>query len=230
MPEWMLNELAHAGREHLDAGYVATYEAKAGYHPAEDVAILCRHGLDARATVVDLGAGTGQFAVAAAAVCREVVAVDVSPAMVDVMRRRVDALGVRNVAVVTGGFLSYEHVGPRADVVFSRHALHQLPDFWKGLALARVHAMMRPGGTFRLRDLVYDFEPHEVPRRIDAWLPAATTDSARGWTAAELAEHVREEHGTYRWLLEPLLEHAGFEILDAVTYSDLYAAYTCRRR
>ena len=129
-----------------------------------------------------------------------------------------------------GGFLSFEHTGPPADVVFSRHALHQLPDFWKGLALARIHAMLRPGGTFRLRDLVYDFEPSEVPDRIDAWLAGATADASRGWTAAELAEHVRDEHGTYRWLLEPLLEHAGFEILDTTIDRGLYAAYTCRRR
>ena len=226
----MLNELDHAGQEHLDAEYVAIYEAKAGYDPVGDVDVLCAHGLDRHATLVDLGAGTGQFAVAAAGVCRHVTAVDVSPAMLDVMRRRVDALGLHNVTVAPGGFLSYEHAGPPADAVFSRHALHQLSDFWKGVALERVHAMLRPGGTLRLRDLVYDFEPAEVPDRIEEWLAGATTDASRGWTAAELAEHVRDEHGTYRWLLEPLIEHAGFDILDTVIDRGLYAAYTCRRR
>ena len=37
MTTWMLDELAHAGQEHLDDAYVAGYEAKAGYDPGPDV-------------------------------------------------------------------------------------------------------------------------------------------------------------------------------------------------
>jgi hypothetical protein len=56
---WMLDELAHAGPDHLDPDFVAGYEAKQGYpDPKEDVEILAAHGLDGRSTVVDLGAGT----------------------------------------------------------------------------------------------------------------------------------------------------------------------------
>ena len=31
MTDWWLDEHAHAGAEHLDAGYVAGYERKAGF-------------------------------------------------------------------------------------------------------------------------------------------------------------------------------------------------------
>jgi hypothetical protein len=62
---------------------------------------------------------------------------------------------------------------------------------------------------------------------MTAWFAGAFDDPARGWTAAELAEHVRIEHSTYRWLFEPLLEHGGFEIVDQVFR---HGAYTCRRR
>jgi hypothetical protein len=55
---WMLDELAHAGPEHLDPDFVAGYERKQGYpDPAEDLAVLAAHGLGATSTVVDLGAG-----------------------------------------------------------------------------------------------------------------------------------------------------------------------------
>ena len=38
---WMLDELAHAGPEHLDPAFVAGYERKQGYpDPAEDLAVL----------------------------------------------------------------------------------------------------------------------------------------------------------------------------------------------
>ena len=39
-PGWWLDELAHAGAEHLEPDYVAGYEAKAGYDPAPDVEAL----------------------------------------------------------------------------------------------------------------------------------------------------------------------------------------------
>ena len=160
MTTWMLDELAHAGQEHLDDAYVAGYEAKAGYDPGPDVQVLVDLGLDGSSTVVDLGAGTGVFARAVAARAGRVVAVDVSPAMVDVLRRR--TAGLANVEVVHAGFLSYEHAGPAPDFVFTRNALHQIPDFWKGIALARIAALLRPGGHVRLHDLVFDFEPADA--------------------------------------------------------------------
>jgi len=36
---WMLDELAHAGPEHLDEGFIAGYDRKQGYpDPAADIA------------------------------------------------------------------------------------------------------------------------------------------------------------------------------------------------
>lgn len=55
--------------------------------------------------------------------------------MLDVARRRSEA-----VEWVEAGFLTYEHTGDPPGFVHSRHALHHLPDFWNGVALARIHA------------------------------------------------------------------------------------------
>lgn len=230
MSDWWLDERAHAGSEHLDPAYVAGYEAKAGYDPTDDIAVLRANGMGPTSTIVDLGAGTGRFAIAAAAHCAQVIAVDVSPAMVEVLRQRVDAAGLSNVTVVEAGFLSYQHVDAPVDVVFTRNALHQIPDFWKGVALDRVASLLRPGGIMRLRDLVFDFEPAEVDEWIAAWLAGATDDSAKGWTADELAEHVRLEYSTYSWLFEPMLERTGFDILEREYVRGAYGAFTCRRR
>jgi hypothetical protein len=228
--EWWLDEVAHAGQEHLDPGYVAGYERKAGFDPAEDLGVLRQHGLGRESTLVDLGAGVGTFALAVAPHCRHVTAVDVSPAMVDVLRRRVDASGLDNVAVVHAGFLSYEHADEPVDVVYTRNALHQLPDFWKAIALDRIHSLLRPAGLLRLRDLVFDFDPGEADERIPAWTAGGVTDPAVGWTPDELAEHVRIEFSTYRWLFEPMLERCGFEIIACDYRRSAYGAYTCRRR
>ena len=229
MKDWWLNELTHAGQEHLDEVYVAGYERKAGFDPAEDLDVLSGYGLDADSTVIDLGAGVGTFAIAVAPRCREVIAVDVSPAMIAVLWERIEQAGLQNVTVIEGGFLSYEHRGDPVDFVYTRNALHQLPDFWKGIALQRLAGALCPGGILRLRDLVFDFDPVDANERIEAWLHGAVADPAVGWTAAELAEHVRIEHSTYSWLLEALLARTGFEILDRDYRRSAYGTYTCRR-
>ena len=230
MHNWWIDELAHAGQEHLDPHYVAGYEQKAGYDPAADIEILRQHGLGDDSTILDLGAGTGRFSVAVAAYCRRVIAVDVSDPMTTLLRRRITDAGIDNVTVVQSGFLSYEHRGDPVGFAFSRNALHQLPDFWKGIALSRVAAVLAPGGIFRLHDLVFDFEPSEAQQRIPAWMAGAVDDPTRGWTADELAEHVRIEHSTYSWLFEPMLERTGFEIIDRAYVRGAYGAFTCRRR
>jgi SAM-dependent methyltransferase len=223
---WMLDELAHAGPEHLDEAFIAGYDRKQGYpDPDEDLAAFAAAGLDGTSTIVDLGAGTGQFAVPAARRFGRVIAADVSPAMLAAIRGKGE--GLDNLAWVRAGFLSYHHDGPPADGVYTRNALHQLPDFWKGIALQRIAGLLRPGGVLRLRDLIYDFRPAEASGIFSGWFAGAAIDPAAGYTAADYAEHIRTEFSTYRWLLEPMLAAAGFEIT-AVAYSRrLYGAYTC---
>ena len=227
----MIDELAHAGPEHLDPAFVAGYDRKQGYpDPAEDLAIFQAHGLDGSSSVVDLGAGSGQFALAAAGRFGHVMAVDVSSAMIAVLRERAAAAGLANLDCVRAGFLSYERSGPPADGVYTRNALHQLPDFWKAVALDRIAHMMRPGGVLRLRDLIYDFRPAQAARVFQGWFSRAASDPAAGYTAEDYAEHIRTEFSTYRWLLEPMLAATGFEIVTAEFVGRLYGAYTCIRR
>jgi ubiquinone/menaquinone biosynthesis C-methylase UbiE len=227
---WWLDELAHAGAEHLDEAYVAGYDRKAGFDPAPDVALLQAHGLGPGSTLLDVGAGTGTFAFAVAPHCGAVTAADVSPAMVAHLRRRAGEHGLANVTAVHGGFLSYEHQGSPFDFIYSRHALHQLPDFWKVVALERIARLLKPGGIALIRDLIFDFEPHELDRQIEAWMAGAVEDPRKGWTADELAEHLRSEFSTYRWLFEPMLAHAGLEVLESEYYRSAYGRYLCRKK
>lgn len=231
IPDWMPDELAYAGEEHLDTDYVATYDAKAQFDPTEDVDLLRDLGLNEESVVVDLGAGTGTFALAIAPYCKRVVAVDVSPAMVSQLREKAAESGLDNVDVVHGGFLSYEHTGPPADFVYSRNVLHHLPEFWKVIALQRTVGFMKPAGVFRLHDLVYSFDPADAAETIEAWLGGAAPSPELGWTREELATHVREEFSTFNWLLDAMLDRAGFDIREADHRpSKTYSAYTCVKR
>jgi ubiquinone/menaquinone biosynthesis C-methylase UbiE len=228
-PRWFLDELTRAGPEHLDPAYAAGYDRKTAPHfdPSDEVALLRNLGLDETHTLVDLGAGTGALALAAAEVCRRVVAVDVSSAMLTVATDEADRRGLDNMECVEQGFLTYEHRGEPADFVYSRNALHHLPDFWKAIALERIAGFLRPGGTLRLRDIVFSFEPRDAVSAVEAWLAGAAESPTRGWTRAELEEHMREEHSTFTWLLEATLARTGFDIRDAEYRAGAYAAYVC---
>lgn len=232
MPDWMIDELIHAGPEHLDPQFVEGYDRKQGRpSPDQDLQALHEMGvLHEDSTVVDLGTGTGVFALAVAARCRRVVAVDVSGPMLERLSQTAQQADVTNVECVRAGFLSYQHRGAPADVVYSRNALHQLPDFWKGVALHRIAEILRPGGVLRLRDLVYDFTPAEAPEALERWMSDAALVASEGYTREDFVTHVRTEFSTYRWLLEPLLEVAGFAVVDSSVTRRIYATYSCVKR
>jgi ubiquinone/menaquinone biosynthesis C-methylase UbiE len=229
-PGWLLDEVANAGRENLDAGHVSRYDAKEDAGATDEVLFCSELGLTGESVVVEIGAGTGQFALAVAPVCARVVAVDVSPVMLKTLRAKIDQARLHSVEVVQAGFLTYEHQGGPADLVYSRYALHHLPDFWKAVALARIHQILRPGGVLRLWDVVYSFDPAEAEDRIEAWCSTGKTTAYDGWSRAELEEHVRDEHSTFSWLLEPMIQRSGFAI-EGAEYSDdgVFAKYVLRR-
>jgi SAM-dependent methyltransferase len=222
--DWWPDEVAHAGAEHLDPEYVAAFDRKSPTDWSETVEALSQLSVGLTSTVIDIGAGTGTFALAVQPHVRRVIAVDASPAMVALMR-------ARGIEAIEGGFLTYEHEDRQVDLVHSRNALHHLSDFWKAVALDRVAQMLKRGGALILEDIVYSFAPSEATTAIEGWLEHAPADSARGWTADELADHVRSEHSTFAWLLELILDRVGFDVIDHWhSESRVYAAYTCRLR
>jgi ubiquinone/menaquinone biosynthesis C-methylase UbiE len=228
----LLDEIALAGPEHLDPAYVACYDRKAQVDATAELDDLRSRGLGPASTMIDFGAGTGTFAVAAATACARVIAVDVSPPMLEAVGAKAAQQGATNIECVQGGFLSYEHHGAPVDFVYTRNALHHLPDFWKGIALNRMAGVLEPGGILRLRDLVFSFDLSEAESRIADWLDTAAADRPEdGWTREELEAHLREEYSTFTWLLEPLIEHAGFEIVAAeYAAAGVHADYLCVRR
>jgi SAM-dependent methyltransferase len=140
-PGWLIDDRDHAGRENLDAAHVARYDAKEDASADSEVSLLQTLGLARDSLVVELGAGTGQFSVTVAPVCARVIAVDISEPMLERLASKIGDLRLGNVELVRAGFLTYEHRGDLADFIYSRYALHHLPDFWKAVALSRLRAM-----------------------------------------------------------------------------------------
>ncbi len=85
-----------------------------------------RRATDAAGTAIDVGAGTGRFALALAAGVRHVTAVDPSAGMLAILRRDAKQMGVTNVTTVQG---TWEEAATQvADVVFSAFVLTLVPD------------------------------------------------------------------------------------------------------
>jgi putative AdoMet-dependent methyltransferase len=226
-PPWQFNEFQDFGFSTRED--IAEYERRSGIDPAIERGRLLELGLGESDALLELGCGTGVLAVEAAKICRHVTAVDVSTAMLDYARAKARKVGVDNIEFVQAGFLTYWHGDEPVDMVVTQRALHHLPDFWKVQALERIRFMLRPGGTLYISDLIYSFEPEEAGKSIDDWI-GATAQKDQGFRREFFEEHVRNEHSTYSWLLEAMLERLGFEIQDArYDPRKAYAAYICVR-
>lgn len=53
-----------------------------------------------------------------------------------------------NIEFIQSGFLTYEHQSEPVDLIFTKAALHHLPDFWKQIALLRLNQMLKMGRAF----------------------------------------------------------------------------------
>jgi hypothetical protein len=100
----------------------------------------------------------------------------------------------------------------------------------KAVALDRIRAILRPGGIFRLWDVVFNFQPSEAAERIEIWCAMGGSTMHGNWSRSELEEHVRDEHSTFTWIMEPMAERCGFTV-DSADYSSdgIFAKYNLRR-
>ena len=98
-------------------------------------------------TVIDVGAGTGRFALTLAPHVRHVTAVDPSEAMLEILRREARELGVHNLETVSARWADAGNLA--ADVVFSASVLTLVPDavpfLGKLEAAARSHVVLYLG-------------------------------------------------------------------------------------
>jgi len=103
------------------------------------------------------------------------------------------------------------------------------PVFRVRVALSRIHGWLRPGGSFFLRDVVFSFGPGDCARGVEDWIGRVAQPAGQGFTREDFATHVREEHSSFRWILEGLIERAGFRILAVDCADEAYADFRCVR-
>jgi ubiquinone/menaquinone biosynthesis C-methylase UbiE len=125
-----------------------------GFQALRDL-ILKRARLSAGDRLLDVGAGTGLLAEAAARRVASVIAVDSSPAMCRHLEKKLAHIGVANARVLASDATDVQLDDNAVDVVVSNYCLHHLRDADKLRALAEIMRVLRPGGRLVFADMMF---------------------------------------------------------------------------
>lgn len=104
---------------------------------------------------VDLGCGSGFLTLALAGATGSVLAVDISPNMVELLDGQVRERDLDNVKGQVADLASFDLPAASMDLVVSNYALHHLSDSDKRALLVRVHRWLRPGGRVVIADMMF---------------------------------------------------------------------------
>ena len=220
--DWYYNERRQIG---LDTAVAAIYGTDDDSdHRAR--AALTMLGVQRGWRVADIGCGNGVLACEAALIGAEVDAIDISPAM---LRLAEIQARDRKVAVRTqsAGLLSFAYQPNSYDLIVSEFTLHHLPDFWKAVALSRIHGALKPGANFYLRDIVYVSMPDGSERDVGAW--ADFNIKNHDFARDSVMTHMRDEYSTFGWVIERMLTDAGFTLTSVDYHAPLHGTYLLRK-
>lgn len=179
----------------------AAYVTSKVHAGGEDLAWLVENAaLNGSERILDVATGGGHAAFALAPHAAEVVALDLTPPMLEVAQKEAIARGLTNISYVEGDAQAMPFADATFDVVACRHAPHHFPNVQQ--AVSEWARVLKPGGKLLLVDLTSPEEDaadatlHEIEslrdpshvrnHRISAWnvyLSAAgfTVDIAREW-------------------------------------------------
>jgi ubiquinone/menaquinone biosynthesis C-methylase UbiE len=136
-------------------GIVETLAETPGFqHLRRELIALAKLGAGDR--VLDVGAGSGLIALAAAPEVAHVTAVDISAPMCAALRRRIESSDITNVDVQVADAVELPLADETVDVVLSNYCLHHLPHSHKSQALSEIARVLRPGGRFVLGDMMFE--------------------------------------------------------------------------
>lgn len=222
---WLFNEFQQTGVDYSQSDEVRQYDDEHSEFrdfTAENERTLKALELEVGDRVIEIGTGTGEFAIMAAQQGADILACDVSKAMLERTRTKAQDADIESIELRHEGFLTLDEPEESAEAIVTSYALHHLPDLWKGIALENLHRILRPGGQLFIRDVVLQAS---TPRQdIEQFI-----DSQRSIGGEQLQKdaeiHFREEYSTYDWILERLLSRAGFTVSNKSFDREILAEY-----
>ncbi len=96
--------------------------------------------------LLEFGCGTGSTAILHAPYVKHILAIDISPKMIEIARGKAEAQGVENVTFEPSTLDEVEASDHSLDAVLGLNILHLVDS--KEAAIARVYEVIKPGGVF----------------------------------------------------------------------------------
>jgi len=228
---WYYNDTKHIGIDYSTDEEVQFYENEFGekadrYDEIKE--LIEALSLSATSVVLDIGTATGPLAIELAKQCKQVYGIDVSEGMLQCARSKAEKLALDNVEFIHSSFLSHQFEDNSLDAVFTKYALHHLPDHWKFVALKRIFALLKPGGRFFLKDAILFIKIHDFYDFADEWVSSATEAYGERGTEAALL-YIRDEYPTYVWIIERMLKEVGFNIEKMETIDKMHTTFICAK-
>lgn len=134
--------------ENLASDYDAEQEAENFRFVREPEKVLIRHFFEqedfADSSILEIGAGTGRFSLHFAAACRSYTAIDLSPAMLEQLRKKAEDARLTNITYIEGDFLQVP-LHERFDYIVSFTAIEYILN--KKALFHKIAQLLKPGGT-----------------------------------------------------------------------------------
>ena len=115
---------------------------------------------------LDLGAGTGLLTIPLAKQVSEVIAVDISSAMLARLRQHADESQVTNLTCIEADLRVLPLDDDAVTLAVSNYTFHHLADADKELALAEVRRVLAPGGRLVVCDMMFSLSLAPRDRRV----------------------------------------------------------------
>lgn len=230
LPEWYYEE-KQIGVDYLDPKIADEYNLEHQRFrdfKSESEDIVKKLKITSDDIILDFGCGTGEIALNLAKYCKKVICVDISSAMLDILKYNAEKENIDNIETHCAGFLTYTHEGEEVNKIISKFALHHLPDFWKSVALLQIADLLKQGGKFYLSDVIFNFNPRNYKKSINNFID--NIRSIGGNSMGDEAEiHIKDEFSTYDWIMEGLFEKTGFSIDIKEIETENQIVYICSK-
>jgi ubiquinone/menaquinone biosynthesis C-methylase UbiE len=231
MTNWIYDEYKHCGVDYSDEKLADIYDKQhqsfRNYEKEFNDMIDFLSLKDTQElTVIDLGCGTGATSIYATERFKKVYGVDVSDVMINQAKKKLSYKESNNIEFLKAGFLSYKHKAEPVDLLITKAAFHHLPDFWKQIALLKMNEMCKIGGILYIFDIVFHFNAIEYKDKINEWILGFEKQAGKEFKK-EVETHIRDEFSTFKWILDGMIEKAGFKIENCRSNDGFVTEYHC---
>ncbi len=222
------NEFKQVGTDYSDTLNIESYDKKmqkSRDYKKEAEYILEKLDVPKNSSVLEIGTGTGHFAIEVSRYFKEVTAYDVSGKMLGYAKKKAETKKITNVKWINSGFLSLE-AEEEFDAIVTKYAFHHLPDLWKYAAIKKMYNTLKKDGRIFLADVIFSFDMDDYEENLNKWIEHTKEQFKDDKISEEVEVHIREEYSTFDWVIERMLTDTGFEF-EIIANDEFYKEYLC---